>query len=92
MSRDIVNSESKAKQDNRDNTWGPLICDAEMRIKDAQRRIIELRKSIRFFEKQRATGKPFPLQWEFLCKEESYCAGGGKSAKPLEMGRGACFV
>jgi hypothetical protein len=64
MSLDKYKGENKVKQDTQDrkDTWGRLICDAEAQIKLAQKRIGELRKSIRFFAKQRESGAQFPLQ------------------------------
>jgi len=96
MSRDKVNSEIKenrdSNQDVKDITWGRFIFYAEEQIKTHQRAIIGLRKSIRFFAEQQVSGKPFPLQGQFLCRSETSCAGKDKCAKPLEGGAVVCSV
>lgn len=57
MSQHKCKREIKSKQDSQDKaiTWDHLIRDARVPIG-------ELRKSIRFFEKQRKGGKSFPLE------------------------------
>jgi phage shock protein A len=64
MSRDNFNSENIAKidrnEDIQDIARDGLIDDAEAQVKAARRRIAELRKSIRFFAKQRESGTQFP--------------------------------
>ena len=44
-----------------DITWDILIRDSEIEIAACQRKITELRKSIRFFRKQAEMGMKFPL-------------------------------
>ena len=54
MSIDIVKHKSKAKIEKVDIEWSRLISDAEAKIR-------ELRKSIRFFKKEAAKGRAFPV-------------------------------
>jgi hypothetical protein len=48
-------------KDTQDIGWSQLISDAKTQIQGSQRTIARLKKSIRFFQKQEASGKPFPV-------------------------------
>jgi|HubBroStandDraft_6_1064221.scaffolds.fasta_scaffold16048_3 hypothetical protein len=62
MIQDKSRHESKAKNTGtKDSVWDCLIQDAKEQIGLAQRRVADLRKSVRFFEKQRESGIPFPV-------------------------------
>lgn len=58
MSRDTVNNENTAKQD---ITWDELISASESEISVCKEKIVNLRKSLVFFKKQKEMGIPFPL-------------------------------
>lgn len=45
-------------------SWDVLIADSEAAIQAYTHKISQLRKSIRFFKKQKQAGSPFPLQTE----------------------------
>jgi hypothetical protein len=58
MSTKHVNNENLA---NKTSNWDVLIEHSEAKIVEFQKKVYEMRKSLKFFKKQRSSGIPFPL-------------------------------